>query len=69
MASNLPQPSTARSTSTAPDPLSLLAFTCWQEGDVWLGHLDEISDFPTQGESLDDLKAHLRSLQEDLVGG
>ena len=44
-------------------------FTYWQDGGVWLGHLDEFPDYLTQGESLVDLKAHLLSLYEDLVSG
>ena len=46
-----------------------LGFTYWQEGDVWLGYLDEFPDCLTQGESLVDLKDHLLSLHEDIVGG
>jgi predicted RNase H-like HicB family nuclease len=42
------------------------AFTYWQDGKQWLGFLDEFPDYMTQGESLEDLKAHLASLYEDL---
>ena len=45
------------------------AFTSWQDGKQWLGFLDEFPDDMTQGDSLDDLKAHLASLHEDLAGG
>jgi predicted RNase H-like HicB family nuclease len=45
------------------------AFTFWQDGDVWLGYLDEFPDYQTQGESLDDLKEHLADLYRDLVSG
>jgi predicted RNase H-like HicB family nuclease len=44
-------------------------FTYWQDGGVWLGFLDDFPDYMTQGESLDDLKAHLQSLHEDLMSG
>ena len=49
-------------------------FTYWKEEDgMYLGYLNEFPDHWTQGESLEDLKAHLRDLQEvfsdgDLVG-
>ena len=43
-------------------------FTYWQDGDAWLGFLDEFSDYMTQGESFDDLKEHLADLYRDLVG-
>jgi len=45
------------------------AFTYWQDGKQWLGFLDEFPDYMTQGESLEDLKAHLASLYEDLTSG
>jgi|GEM_PF-438337 len=56
----------------ARDKISLmktLAFTYWQDGDAWLGHLDEFPDYLTQGESLEDLKAHLLDLFRDLTSG
>lgn len=45
------------------------AFTYWQDGRHWLGFLDEFPDYLTQGESLEDLKAHLVSLYADLTSG
>ena len=44
-------------------------FTYWQEDDAWLGYLDEFPDYWTQGESLDNLKSHLRELLADLTSG
>jgi hypothetical protein len=44
-------------------------FTFWQDGNAWLGYLEEFPDYLTQGESLEDLKAHLLSLHEDLASG
>jgi predicted RNase H-like HicB family nuclease len=44
-------------------------FTYWQDGDAWLGFLDDVPDYLTQGESFEDLKAHLASLYEDLTSG
>ena len=43
-----------------------LAFTCWQDGDFWLGYLDEFPDYMTQGKSLHDLKDNLISIYRDL---
>jgi len=45
------------------------AFTYWQDGDAWLGYLDDFPDYQTQGELLEDLKAHLADLYRDLVSG
>ena len=39
----------------------------WQDGDAWLGYLQDWPDYWTQGESLDDLLAHLRDLHDDFV--
>lgn len=44
-------------------------FTYWQDGDQWIGHLDEFPDYLTQGISLEDLKAHLADLYQDLTSG
>lgn len=44
-------------------------FTHWQEKDgTFLGYLNEFPDHWTQGESLDDLKDHLRDLHEMFSG-
>ena len=39
----------------------------WQEGDAWLGYLQDYPDYWTQGETLDDLKEHLRDLYRDIT--
>jgi predicted RNase H-like HicB family nuclease len=40
-------------------------FTYWQERDgMYLGFLNEYPDHWTQGETLEDLKEHLRDLHE-----
>ncbi len=41
----------------------------WQDGDAWIGYLEEYPDYWTQGETLDDLLDHLRDLHADLAGG
>ena len=41
----------------------------WQDGDAWLGYLEDYPDYWTQGESLADLHEHLRDLYDDLTGG
>jgi hypothetical protein len=46
--------------------MSTLKFVHWQDGDFWLGYLQNYPDYWTQGESLKD---HLRDLYEDLAGG
>jgi hypothetical protein len=46
-----------------------VSFTYWQDGDFWLGHLDEYPDYQTQGKTLDELKEYLLDLHSDLSGG
>ena len=41
----------------------------WEDEGAWLGYLQEFPDYWTQGETLDDLMAHLRDLYTDLTGG
>ena len=41
----------------------------WEEDGAWLGYLQEFPDYWTQGETLDDLRDHLRDLYADLTSG
>jgi hypothetical protein len=41
----------------------------WKEEETWLGYLQEYPDYWTQGETLEDLKEHLRDLCQEIVGG
>ena len=41
-------------------------FTYWQDGEFFIGFLDEYPDYHTQGETLEDLKEHLVDLYKDL---
>jgi hypothetical protein len=44
-------------------------YVYWQDGESWLGYLEQYPDYVTQGESLGDLQEHLRDLHADLSGG
>jgi predicted RNase H-like HicB family nuclease len=46
-----------------------IKFVCWQEGTVWIGYLEDYPDYWTQGQSLDDLKEHLKDIYKDLTEG
>jgi hypothetical protein len=46
-----------------------VSFVHWQEDGAWIGYLQEFPDYWTQGETLDDLKDHLRDLHRDLTSG
>jgi predicted RNase H-like HicB family nuclease len=41
----------------------------WQEEDAWIGYLCDYPDYWTQGDSLDDLRAHLKDLYQDIATG
>lgn len=41
----------------------------WQEGDAWLGFLQEYPDYWTQSDTLDDLNEHLKEIHADLSSG
>lgn len=49
--------------------MQTVKYVYWQDDDVWLGYLEEYPDCWTQGESLDDLKEHLKDLYLDLASG
>jgi len=46
-----------------------LRYVYWQDQNFRIGYFDEFPDYMTQGESLEDLKEHLRDLYRDLVSG
>ena len=49
--------------------MATVKFVSWPDGDGWLGYLQDYPDYWTQGDTLDDLKDHLRDLYADLSGG
>ena len=44
-------------------------FTYWQDGDYYLGFLNEYPDYQTQGMSKEELVENLKSLLVDLESG
>ena len=44
-------------------------YVYWQDEDMWLGYLEQFPDYMTQGESVEDLQAHLLDLYRDLTSG
>ena len=41
----------------------------WQNNGVWLGYVQEYPNYWTQGDTLDDLREHLKDLFKDLTSG
>ena len=46
-----------------------LKFVYWQDGNVWLGYLQEYPDYWTQGDTFEDLQVHLKDLYRDISSG
>ena len=44
-------------------------FTSWQDGDFFIGFLNDYPDYLTQGMSKEELAANLKSLLVDLESG
>jgi predicted RNase H-like HicB family nuclease len=49
--------------------MQTVKYVSWEEDGGWLGYLQDYPDYWTQGETLDDLKEHLRDLYADLTSG
>ena len=41
----------------------------WEDDGAWIGHLQDYPDYWTQGETLEDLKEHLKDLFQEIAGG
>ena len=46
-----------------------IGYVHWQDGDMWLGYLEEYPDYMTQGESLDELQENLKDIYDDVTFG
>ena len=49
--------------------MQTVKFVYWEEDGGWLGYLQDYPDYWMQGESLDDLKEHLRDIDREMIGG
>ena len=49
--------------------MQVVKIVVWQEEDAWIGYLQNYPDYRTQGDTLDDLKEHLKDLHADLSAG
>lgn len=49
--------------------MNTIKIVYWQEDDVWLGYLQDYPDYWTQGDTLEDLKEHLKDLYLDITEG
>jgi predicted RNase H-like HicB family nuclease len=49
--------------------MKTIRYVYWQDGDMWLGYLEEYPDYMTQGENLEELQVNLKDLHEELTSG
>lgn len=49
--------------------MKTIKFTYWQDGNYYLGFLNDYPDYQTQGMSKEELVNNLKSLRADLVSG
>ena len=49
--------------------MSTVRFVHWQDGQTWIGYLEDFPDYLTQGASLAELQENLRDLYRDLTSG
>jgi predicted RNase H-like HicB family nuclease len=41
----------------------------WEEDGAWIGYLQDFLDYWTQGDTIEDLREHLKDLHAELTGG
>jgi predicted RNase H-like HicB family nuclease len=49
--------------------MKTIKYIYWQDGDMWLGYLDEFPDYMTQGVTHEELEENLRDIYEELTSG
>ena len=46
-----------------------IRYVHWQDGEMWLGYLEDYPDYMTQGETLRELEENLRDIYTDVTSG
>jgi len=49
--------------------MQVVKIVYWEEDGAWIGYLQDYPDYWTQGQSLEDLKEHLKDLHRDIASG
>lgn len=44
-------------------------YTYWQDGDYYIGHLNDFPDYETEGRTLEELQKNLADLYHDMKSG
>ena len=49
--------------------MDTMKYTYWQDGETWLGYLEEYPDYWTQGRTVEELEENLRDILKELTSG
>jgi len=49
--------------------MNTIKIVFWEDDGAWLGYLQDYPDYWTQGDTLNDLKEHLKDIYQDISGG
>jgi len=49
--------------------MKTLRYVQWQDGDLWLGHLEDYPDYRTQGKTVEELEENLKDIYTELTSG
>ncbi|MEW6609738.1 MAG: type II toxin-antitoxin system HicB family antitoxin [bacterium] len=49
--------------------MKAIKYIYWQDGDMWLGYLEEYPDYWSQGETIEELKENLRDIFREVISG
>jgi len=47
--------------------MTILKYTYWQDGEMWLGYFQEYPDYMTQGENMEELQENLKDIYQELI--
>ena len=49
--------------------MKTMRYIYWQDGNMWLGYLEEFPDYMSQGESIEELQENLKDIYQELTSG
>jgi predicted RNase H-like HicB family nuclease len=49
--------------------MNSLRYIYWQDGDMWLGYLEDFPDYMTQGKTLEELQDNLKDIYREVSSG
>ncbi len=49
--------------------MKTIRYVYWQDGDTWLGYLEDYPDYRTQGQTHEELQENLKDILQDVTNG